>query len=91
MKHQWLKYYNVYINHDSVVTLIYFTTRFNGVYNRSQVSVYRTIGPLVSLVILVCLTNHVIKDGRISKARKSYHLKTMRNQAIKCADGLYGN
>ena len=27
MKHQWLKYYNVFINHDPVVTLTYFTTR----------------------------------------------------------------
>ena len=27
MKHQRLKYYNVYINHDPVVTLTYFTTR----------------------------------------------------------------
>ena len=27
MKHQWLKYYNVYINHDPVVTLTYFTLR----------------------------------------------------------------
>ena len=27
MKHQWLKYYNVYINHDPVMTLTYFTTR----------------------------------------------------------------
>ena len=27
MKHQWLKHYNVYINHDPVVTLTYFTTR----------------------------------------------------------------
>ena len=27
MKYQWLKYYNVYINHDSVVTLTYFTAR----------------------------------------------------------------
>ena len=27
MKHQWLKYYNVYINHDPVVTLTYFMTR----------------------------------------------------------------
>ena len=27
LKHRWLKYYNVYINHDPVVTLIYFTTR----------------------------------------------------------------
>ena len=24
MKHRWLKYYNVYINHDPVVTLTYF-------------------------------------------------------------------
>ena len=27
MKHLWLNYYNVYINHDHVVTLTYFTTR----------------------------------------------------------------
>ena len=27
MKHRWLNYYNVYINHDPVVTLTYFTTR----------------------------------------------------------------
>ena len=27
MKHQWLKVYNVYINHDPVMTLTYFTTR----------------------------------------------------------------
>ena len=27
MKHRWLKYYNVYINHDPVVIMIYFTTR----------------------------------------------------------------
>ena len=27
MNHLWLKYYNVYINHDPVVTLTYFMTR----------------------------------------------------------------
>ena len=27
MKHRLLKYYNVYINHDPVVTLTYFMTR----------------------------------------------------------------
>ena len=27
MKHRWLKYYNVYRNHDPVVTLTYFMTR----------------------------------------------------------------
>ena len=27
MKHRWLKYYNVYINYDPVVTLTYFKTR----------------------------------------------------------------
>ena len=27
MKHQWLKYYNVYINHDPVATLTYSRTR----------------------------------------------------------------
>ena len=25
MKHRWLKHYNVYINHDPVMTLTYFT------------------------------------------------------------------
>ena len=33
MKHQWLKYYNVYINHDPVLTLTYFTTRSTKVAN----------------------------------------------------------
>ena len=27
MKHRWLKYYNVYINHDPVMTLTYFKAR----------------------------------------------------------------
>ena len=27
MKHLWLNYYNVYINHDPVMTLTYFMTR----------------------------------------------------------------
>ena len=27
MKHLWLKFYNVYINHDPVMTLTYFMTR----------------------------------------------------------------
>ena len=27
MKHRWLKYYNVYINHYPVVTLTFFMTR----------------------------------------------------------------
>ena len=27
MKHQWLKHYNVYINHDPVMTLTYFMAR----------------------------------------------------------------
>ena len=27
MKYIWLKHYNVYINHDTVVTLTYFMTR----------------------------------------------------------------
>ena len=27
MKHRWLKYFNVYIIHDPVLTLTYFTTR----------------------------------------------------------------
>ena len=27
MKHRWLKHYNVYINHDTVMTLTYFMAR----------------------------------------------------------------
>ena len=27
MKHRWLKHYNMYINHDHVMTLTYFTAR----------------------------------------------------------------
>ena len=27
MKHRWLKHYNVYINHDPVVTMTFFTAR----------------------------------------------------------------
>ena len=27
MKHRWLKHYNVYINHDPVMTLTFFTAR----------------------------------------------------------------
>ena len=27
VEHRWLKYYNVYINHDPVMTLTFFTTR----------------------------------------------------------------
>ena len=27
MKHRWLKYYNVYINHDPAMTLTYFMTK----------------------------------------------------------------
>ena len=27
VKHRWLKYYNIYIKHDPVVALTYFTTR----------------------------------------------------------------
>ena len=41
MKHQGEKLYKVYINHDLGMTLTYF------IYPSSQVSVYRTIGPLV--------------------------------------------
>ena len=29
MKHQWLKYYNVFINHDPVVTLTYLVVGLN--------------------------------------------------------------
>ena len=29
MNHQWLKYYNVFINHDPVVTLTYFDDKVN--------------------------------------------------------------
>ena len=29
MKHRWLKYYNVYINHDPVMTLTFFYDKVN--------------------------------------------------------------
>ena len=49
MKHQVEELYKVYINHDPGMTLTYFMARSAEVaYPRSQVSVYRTIGPLVS-------------------------------------------
>ena len=41
MKHQGEELYKVYINHDLWMTLTYF------IYPNFQVSVYRTIGPLV--------------------------------------------
>ena len=48
MKHQGEELYKVYINHDPGMTLTYFMARLAEVaYPRSQVSVYRTIGPLV--------------------------------------------
>ena len=36
MKQQWLKYYNVYINHNPVMTLTYFTARSTKVANASE-------------------------------------------------------
>ena len=49
MKHQAIELYKVDINHDPGMTLIHFMARSTEVtYPRSQVSVYRTIGPLVS-------------------------------------------
>ena len=48
MKHQGEEPYKVYINHDPGMTLTYCMARSAEVaYPRSQVSVYRTIGPLV--------------------------------------------
>ena len=54
MEHYKLKLYLVYINDDPVLTLTYFTTMsifgklvFVHSRPRSQMSVYRTIGPLV--------------------------------------------
>ena len=47
MKHQGMELYKVYINHDPGMTLTYFMARSTNVaYHRSQVNVYRTIGPL---------------------------------------------
>ena len=48
MKHQAIKLYKVCIENDPGMTLTYFMARSAEVaYSRSQVSVYRTIGPLV--------------------------------------------
>ena len=50
MKHQGMEFYKVYINHDPGMTLTYFMSRSTLVaYARSQVNVYRTIGPLVRI------------------------------------------
>ena len=50
VKHQAIELYKVYINHDPGMTLTHFMTRSTlCTYLRSQVSVYRTIGPLVPL------------------------------------------
>ena len=50
MKHQGMELYKVYINHDLRMTLTYLIARSTWVaYPRSQVSVYRTITPLVWL------------------------------------------
>ena len=51
MKHQGKEVYKVYINHDLGMTLTYF------MYPSSQVSVYRTIGPLVFNVLSHLLRN----------------------------------
>ena len=52
MRHQGEELYKVYINHDPGMTLTYFMARSAEVsYPRSQVSVYRTIGPLVIIVM----------------------------------------
>ena len=45
MKHQGEEPYKVYINRDLGMTLTYF------IYPSSQVSVYRTIGPLVNIPV----------------------------------------
>ena len=48
MNHQGEELYKVYINHDLGMTLTYF------IYPSSQVSVYRTIGPLVFVFSSLC-------------------------------------
>ena len=45
MKHQGEELYKVYMNHDLGMTLTYF------IYPSFQVSVYRTIGPLVLFLL----------------------------------------
>ena len=61
MEHYELKLYTVYINDDPELTT-YFTTMSNFaklfcIYSRPryQVSVYRTIGPLVLAKFLICI------------------------------------
>ena len=68
MKHLGMELYKVYINHDPGMTLTYFTARSTFVtYPRSQVSIYRTIGPLVimrydeqQVLIIYCTINLAI-------------------------------
>ena len=54
MQHQGLKLYKLYINDDPELTLTHFKTMSNlaklVLKSRYQVSVYRTIGPLVCLI-----------------------------------------
>ena len=51
LKHQWMELYKVCINRDPGMTFTYFVARSASVaYPRSQVSVYRAIGPLVTLL-----------------------------------------
>ena len=50
MKHQAMELYKVFINNDPGMTLTHLMARSTYVaYPRSQVSVYRTIGPLVHM------------------------------------------
>ena len=57
MRHQAIELI-CYINHDTGMTFTYYTARSTKVaYPRSQVSVYRTIGPLV-IYITHIITNY---------------------------------
>ena len=55
MKHQGMELYKIYLDHDPQddLDLFYGKVNLNRIYLRSQVSVYRTIGPLVVTVFAI--------------------------------------
>ena len=75
MKHQGEELYKVYINHNLGMTLTYF------IYPSSQVSVYRTIGPLV----IIC-SEFLANKIRHNKNIKGIKIKNSEHKISKYAD-----
>ena len=76
MKHQGMELYKVYVNHDPGMTLTYFMARSTQVaYPRSQVSVYRTIRPMVynrdNKSLQNCYVTYVLKSFGLHQSGSS--------------------